>query len=97
MINQDYIYLIFLILNRFKCSSGIGYNKGTGAHVVNFSPACYASQAGTIMHELMHRVGFDHEHTRPDRDTFIEIIWDQITQGKSHLEFGFIIILINLL
>ncbi len=55
--------------------------------MVALTPACYATQAGTIMHELMHRVGFGHEHTRPDRDTYIEVIWDQITQGKSHLEF----------
>jgi hypothetical protein len=85
-------------LNSWSCYSlGLGYSKGYGAHVIAFTPSCYASQAGTIMHELMHRVGFGHEQTRPDRDTYIEIIWDQITPGKSHVEFGLIIVLINLL
>ena len=64
--------------------------------MVGLTPSCYASQAGTVMHELMHRVGFGHEHTRPDRDTYIEVIWNQITQRKSdltrHKEFRLIII-----
>ena len=76
------------MLNSWSCYTlELGYREGAGAHVVALSPACYATQAGTVMHELMHRVGFGHEHTRPDRDTYIEVIWDQITQGKSHLEF----------
>jgi hypothetical protein len=99
---NDQPRLVYLItsdcLNRFSCYSlGLGYNRGRGAHVVGLTPSCYASQAGTIMHELMHRVGFGHEHTRPDRDTYIEVIWNQITQGKSdlirHKEFRLIIIL----
>ncbi len=77
--------LIFHIKkNSFRCFSiGLGYYKGEGAHHVTLSPSCYAYQAGTIMHELMHRVGFHHEHTRPDRDSYIAILWDNISNGKS--------------
>nr|CAH0106334.1 unnamed protein product [Daphnia galeata] len=62
---------------------------GEGAHHVTLSPSCYAYQAGTIMHELMHRVGFHHEHTRPDRDSYIAILWDNISNAwKAQYEIA---------
>jgi hypothetical protein len=63
---------------------GIGYSEKIGAHMVFLSPACYASQTGTAMHELMHRVGFKHEQTRPDRDNYINVIWANIDPSKFY-------------
>jgi hypothetical protein len=63
---------------------GLGYLKNLGAHQVNLSPACYASQTGTTMHELMHRVGFHHEHTRPDRDNYVDVIWANIDSSEFY-------------
>lgn len=36
---------------------------------------------GEITHEVMHTLGFSHEHTRPDRDRYVTILWDNIKPG----------------
>ncbi len=35
-----------------------------------------------VVHELGHVVGFWHEHTRPDRDQFVDIYYKNIQQGE---------------
>ena len=37
----------------------------------------------TPVHELVHTLGFVHEHTRPDRDNFISVNTDNIQLGKE--------------
>lgn len=74
----DYI----LFVDTGDCSSSLGYYPGQNR--ISLSKYCY--QIGTIMHELMHRLGFDHEHSRADRDEHIQILKDNSNQ-KSHSNF----------
>ena len=33
------------------------------------------------MHEILHSLGFWHEQSRPDRDHFVEVMWENILDG----------------
>ena len=37
----------------------------------------------TVLHEMLHSMGFDHEQSRNDRDNFVKIVWDNIQPSKS--------------
>jgi hypothetical protein len=37
-----------------------------------------------VLHELMHTLGVFHEQSRPDRDNFVEIKWDNIKEESKH-------------
>ncbi|XP_055356706.1 uncharacterized protein LOC129601824 [Paramacrobiotus metropolitanus] len=61
-----------------QCMSNIG--RIGGKQVVTYSPACL-KQHGDVQHELMHVLGFFHEHSRADRDEYVKIIWDNIAKS----------------
>lgn len=53
------------------CHSYIG--RIGGRQVLNLQiPGC-VTKKGTAIHEIMHATGFWHEHTRPDRDSYVTI------------------------
>lgn len=61
------------------CSSHIGPNVGGVRKVTLGGGGCH--HRDVIVHELMHALGFWHEQSRPDRDNYIDIIWDNIPQN----------------
>ncbi|XP_074597719.1 zinc metalloproteinase nas-7-like [Brevipalpus obovatus] len=41
----------------------------------------------TIQHNIMHILGFSHEHTRSDRDKYVDINWNNIVPDKKRYFF----------
>jgi astacin len=39
-------------------------------------------KAGTVRHEIGHALGLNHEHTRQDRDQFVEILWGNVEPSR---------------
>lgn len=67
--------------NRAGCWSAVGY-QGTGGQTVNFQPpACV--RIGIVQHELLHTLGFVHQHSSPNRDDFVQINWNNIEDGHE--------------
>jgi len=59
------------------CSSSVGkayWRPGPQTIILDYP----CLEKATILHEIMHALGFWHEHSRPDRNKHIEIYWENI-------------------
>lgn len=69
------------IINETGCWSIIG-STGRGSQELSLGPGC--RWHGTVLHELMHALGFGHMHCNRNRDKYIRIHWDNIEEEKVH-------------
>eukprot|EP00795_Rhopilema_esculentum_P001098 gene1098-15433_t len=56
------------------CHSRVGF--GYGKRPISLSSWCWYK--GAVIHEIAHALGFYHEQSRPDRDSYVKIIWKNI-------------------
>ena len=71
---SDYLYFTA----NSSCSSSVGFQGGKQNINVN---GCW--QMGNAIHEIGHAVGLFHEHTREDRDSHVEIVWNNLDSGTA--------------
>ncbi|XP_055341484.1 uncharacterized protein LOC129590342 isoform X2 [Paramacrobiotus metropolitanus] len=69
-----------IILGAFRCAAEIGYRENTFTRMA-LSSHC---DLPSIIHELLHVLGFFHEHTRLDRDEHVIIHYDNIQDNKHY-------------
>ncbi|XP_077412025.1 meprin A subunit beta isoform X1 [Vanacampus margaritifer] len=63
------------------CFSSVG-NQRVGRQRLSIGNNC--DRIATIEHEFLHALGFWHEQSRADRDDYVQIVWDRISQGREH-------------
>jgi Astacin (Peptidase family M12A) len=57
--------------------------KVGGKQVINLQSGGCTTKIGTIIHELMHSVGFYHEQNREERDSHVEIRMQNVKPGME--------------
>ncbi|CAF3779892.1 unnamed protein product, partial [Rotaria sp. Silwood1] len=79
--SSDQYYIT--ITNGDRCQSTIGrpYSPDINATVILDSSQCLID--GIIMHEFVHTLGFWHEQSRPDRDSYVRIYLENMIAGHE--------------
>ncbi|KRZ77873.1 Zinc metalloproteinase nas-14 [Trichinella papuae] len=75
--HQSYGYLSIKEIKN-GCKSHVGRAPGKASPLYLARGCCV--KKGTVLHELMHALGFTHEHSRPDRKNFIDIDMNNVAE-----------------
>ncbi|XP_037076422.1 blastula protease 10-like [Pollicipes pollicipes] len=63
------------------CWSYIGQITSSGGQRISIGNGC--TSLGTVAHEIGHAMGLNHQQSRPDRDTYVQINFENIKSGKE--------------
>lgn len=72
-----------------RCWSYVG-KQNTGNQSLSIGQWC--DHHGTVVHEILHALGFWHEHSRYDRDDYVTIIWENIEEGFINFQMKILVV-----
>ncbi len=67
--------------NDLGCGSSVGKLVEEKGQIISLATNCLNVE--TIIHELVHALGFYHEQARPDRDDYVKVINENIINGTD--------------
>ena len=76
--DQDYVWFTQPTKYKSLCRSKLG--RQGGRQDISIGSFC---QRHDIIHEILHCVGLLHEHSRPDRDNYVEILIDNVREDRK--------------
>ena len=71
-------YILFTSHSDDGCTSYVGQQGG--CQKITLGPGC--NNIGIIVHEIYHALGMWHKQSRPDRDGYIRVLYDNIEPDK---------------
>ena len=72
-------YVSFIPAEGTTCASFVGRQKGK--QEINLSPRCTTMNT---VHEIGHALGLWHEQSRADRNSFVQIVWENIEEEHKY-------------
>lgn len=63
-----------------RCFSYVG-KVFEGGQVLSIG--VYCDRLAIVEHEILHALGFYHEQSRPDRDDYVKIVFENIQSGST--------------
>lgn len=74
----DERYYVKFIGNDFGCYSTVGFLPFSSGQTINYAPGCLEIES--VLHEMYHTIGGNHEAQRLDRSNHMTVLWDNTKQ-----------------
>ncbi|XP_037824847.1 seminal metalloprotease 1-like [Lucilia sericata] len=79
---RDYINITGTAHGCYATVGYTGFKQTLNLHVNDLDKGCFIK--GKIMHELLHALGFYHQHSAPNRDEYIWVMLDNVQDKYKH-------------